>query len=67
MGSFIFHGGLYAGGLGSKTVFAFKERMCRMTEWVLELTLRDGRLSPKSVGLPLSRGTALDLPVCTLH
>lgn len=47
--------------------FLFKERMCRMTEWVLELTLCDGRLSPKSVGLPLSRGTALDLPVCPLH
>lgn len=44
----------------------FKEYMCKMTEWVLELTLSDGLLFLKSVELPLSIGTALDLSVCTL-
>lgn len=37
----------------------FKVHMCRMTTWVLELTLGDGLFFSKSLGLPLSTGTAL--------
>lgn len=59
MGSFIFHGSPTQEEWDLRQPLLIKDHMCRMTKWALEITLGDGLLFSKSMGLPLSIGTAL--------